>query len=178
MSETIDSTLMWAHYADYHKGFALAYAKDELYKLERTCPECEKNCFFTNGLFRFPVIYGEDRVDATQYERETLFYRLSKDISTEDFCVPDMLFNVRFNIYKGTCWEYEREWRLIFTCLDNQPPHKSLSLKPKAIYLGSQISNINKQIIKKLVEDKDIQIYEMYVDEQNRKYTLNYRPIS
>ena len=76
MSETIDSTLMWAHYADYHKGFALAYEKDELYKLERTCPECEKNCFFKNGLFLLSVIYGEDSVDATRYGRETLSYHL------------------------------------------------------------------------------------------------------
>ena len=180
MSETIDSTLMWAHYADDHKGFALAYEKNELYKLERMCPECEKNCLFNNRLFLLPVIYGEDRVDATGYGRETLLYHLSRiyGLPQKHFCVPDILFNVKVDSYKGTCWEYEREWRLIFTCLAHQPSHKSLSLKPKAIYLGSQISNINKQIIKKLVEDKDIQIYEMYVDEQNRKYTLNYRPIS
>lgn len=47
--------------------------------------------------------------------------------------------------------------------------------KPKAIYYGTQISPINKKILMKLCESKDIKQYEMYIDHNTDNYELKTR---
>lgn len=65
-SESINSILMWSHYADSHKGFALQYDNRIV---QMKCGACEKrlngNCNqWVLGTI-YPVIYSDERFDAT-----------------------------------------------------------------------------------------------------------------
>jgi hypothetical protein len=158
LSQTIDSTLMWAHYADFHRGFALEYDRSLLKESQQR-----------NKVHLFPVAYGDERYDATQHEIDMLKVRFEHG---SNFPLTDELSCVKANIHKGSDWRYEREWRLI--SLPPNPDGLSISIKPKAIYLGSQISVNNKEIILKSIEGKDMDIYEMRVDKDERKCALSY----
>lgn len=177
MSENIDSTLMWAHYADYHKGFALEYDTDDLMVLSGKCQSCKGRCIAQHTLGLYPVVYSNDRFDATEYEIETLKIYLSNYFYgiKQPLCIPDQLFYIKANSFKGMDWEYEKEWRVVYNCMPSHPASKYEVLRPKAVYLGSQMTDGNKGILKKLIEGKDLTAYEMYVDANNERYVLNHR---
>ena len=179
LSETFDSTLMWAHYADYHKGFVLEYDTSDLVKVIGRCINCQEPCASEHTVNLYPIIYEDERYDATAYEIETLTWRAGHCFFglSEPFCLPDQLFYIKSNTYKGLDWEYEKEWRLIYTCRQGHPAKKYEVVKPKAIYFGSQISESNKRIILKLIDGKEIPIYEMYADDSNKQYALSFRPV-
>ena len=170
LSEKIDSTLMWAHYADYHKGFAIEYSSEEL---SSEAEKCSREHFFA----LLPVAYSKKQYDATEYEKETLWFYINRYYGIDvDFCTPDKLFNIKVNSIKGPDWSYEKEWRLIlYPCSSNQKTPGCITLKPTAIYLGSNISSSNEQIIRKLIEGKNLHVYRMYVDEKKDTYALSYK---
>lgn len=68
--------------------------------------------------------------------------------------------------YKSLEWDYEDEWRLIVIDEKNS---EYLMPKPKAIYLGSKISDENKDKILKIVEHQNIPIYQMVLDRKRFK---------
>lgn len=114
-STSIDSTLMWSHYADYNKGMCITY---------------DFNQWDNDDLKRkqlFPVAY------------------LSKPIITPsvnynpDGCNYPTEANVLCNtIIKGNDWEYENEWRLIHVLDDSKDRRTSINIgvKPKEICFG------------------------------------------
>lgn len=179
MTTDIKSTLMWAHYADYHKGFALEYDTDQIVTLAGKCSVCQNKCDMEHTLGLYPVVYGKDRFDATDYELETLNLRINNYFYgfNEPFCIPDRLFYIKANSFKGLNWKYEKEWRLIYTCNPKHPSIKYDVVKPKAIYLGSQMSASSKGIIKKLIEGKGLTVHEMFMDDSKEKYALSYKTL-
>jgi len=80
-SENFDNTLMWAHYADKHKGLVLEFKKDKNGSLYR-------NMLPINYYESYPVInvsdYSEDQMNSVLYQ----------------------IIGA-----KGNDWEYENEWR-------------------------------------------------------------------
>ena len=62
LSEVVDSTLMWSHYADSHRGFAIRYETKNFCFYD--CLKCKESisrfCFRPRKPF-FPVIYTEKR---------------------------------------------------------------------------------------------------------------------
>lgn len=179
-SEKIDSLLMWAHYADSHKGFAVEYDTSEIVALSNKCAICKdkEKCASIHFLDLFPVLYSKERYDATEYDIETLKSRLQESFGVgSPFCTPDKLFSIKSNTTKGIDWAYEKEWRLIYSCTSNHPEEKSVTLKPKAVYLGSQISAGNERIIRKLIDGKGLTVYKMFVNVENKKYSLNYKKV-
>ena len=178
-SERFDSTLMWAHYADYHKGFVLEYDTSELIEITSKCLNCSEPCFSERTVNLYPVIYGDRRYDATEYEIETLNWRVANTYFglTDPFCIPDQFFPIKSNTYKGMDWSYEKEWRLICSCKQGRHAKKYEIAKPKAIYLGSQVSDRNKRLVLKMIEGKNMAIYEMYADDNNSMYALSYRSL-
>ena len=162
LSQTIFSTLMWAHYAEYHKGFALGYDAKTLQKVLSDDYKIQ--------LWR--VIYGDERYDATEHEIDMLKMRPEHG---SNFHVSDNLAYIKKYIYKGLDWKYEEEWRAFR--LQPQGGNPCVAVKPNAIYLGSQMSESHKNIILKLIEGKDIKIYEMYLDKSSTEYKLDYKPV-
>ncbi len=117
-SDRVDSTLMWAHYANYHKGFCIEY---DVKSLPGDDPRSR---------LLYPVIYSSEVFDATEH--------LMLGIESQSFN------NLRLNmagLVKATDWAYENEWRLLFSngILDKEQAY--LMPKPKAVYLGSHISS-------------------------------------
>lgn len=90
------SMLMWAHYADYHKGFCIEYEIPNY---------CKENAHIFNNLF--PVIYSKERTSVLPYCINAL---TNKSLSDDDL----------WNMYKyglltkSLDWKYQDEWRLIW----------------------------------------------------------------
>lgn len=158
-SENIKSMTMWAHYADYHKGFALSYDMR---------PFVQSG----HGLMIFPIIYTSTRYDATN---------LLCWCTAQMFDLPmiriDQLDKIKSALYKSLDWEYEKEWRLI-NSVDQNSPHPSLKYAPTGIYYGSKISEINKKILHNIAVEKGLKEYEMYIDKGSSDYEMKIRPLS
>lgn len=177
-SEDFDSTLMWAHYSDFHKGYVLEYETEDLVSLTFCCYLCKEKCKNKHDLSLYPVVYSDQRCDSTEYEIETCKLTLSTLLGYDlPFSPPDKLFIIKQNIYKGLDWAYEKEWRLIYTCLNKKSEFKYEVVKPKAIYFGSKMTDSNKSIIRKLIDGKKIPIFQMYIEESNKEYKLNFKSV-
>lgn len=159
-SEDITSLTMWAHYADYHKGFALSYDLKSLIQKP------------SSGIMVLPIIYNLERYDATNF----LASCLGKNIG-----IPvkrlDVLDVIKSTLHKSPVWNYEKEWRLINT-IDRSSPHPSLEYSPTGIYYGTQLSEINKKILHALAVEKGIDEFEMYIDKSSHTYEMKVRPFS
>ena len=110
-SESYDSMLMWAHYADYHKGFALMYKKDEIQESSVFSVDGER---IGNSVRIEPVAYVEKQLDLTNdvgwYVRENI---TPKDSTYKpvDKSVGVMKIR-RVLLEKSKEWSYEKEWRV------------------------------------------------------------------
>ncbi|KGB92022.1 DUF2971 domain-containing protein [Burkholderia cepacia] len=132
-----DSTLMWSHYADYHKGFCIEYS------LENTTPKD----FLSR--FMYPVIYSERPFDATD------------NISNFAEKSPNSLYLNKAGLIKSTDWEYEREWRLIFSNGVMKSEQAYDMPTPTAVYLGSHISQKDQDDILNICKEKGIPVKKM-----------------
>ena len=80
---------------------------------------------------------------------------------------------------KNNYWSYEKEWRLTVPSFTVNQDHESIALvRPKAIYLGEFISEVNKTIICKVAKAKNIDIYQMYSHHSLKGNKLKYKKIS
>lgn len=183
LSERIDNSLMWAHYADYHKGFALEY------DFSNNSPKCKcdichianhHNCPQRKYIKLYPVIYSDKQYDATQFVEWYIGFANAHTLNAEfSLPRPDSLYSEKVYLNKSKIWKYECEWRLICDCRSNVGTDSMVleNNKPKAIYYGTQISPINKKILMRLCESKDIKQYEMYIDHSTDNYELKTRQI-
>ena len=159
-SEDITSLTMWAHYADYHKGYALSYDLKPLIKQP------------SGGIMVLPIIYSSQRYDATNFLASCL--GMNTDIPVKRLDVLDV---IKSTLHKSPAWSYEKEWRLINT-IDMNSPHPSLDYSPSGIYYGTQISEINKKILHAIAVEKGIKEFEMYIDKSSYGYKMKIRPFS
>lgn len=131
-SETYNNILMWSHYAQSHTGFCIEYNISNL----------ELTNSFKKKLF--PVFYTPKPID------------MSKAILSEQ----KEIFEKILIINKSEDWKYEREWRYITSSEDDSK--FIMPVKPKAIYLGTKISEENKNIMLKIANNEyQIPCYEL-----------------
>lgn len=184
LSESINNSLMWAHYADYHKGFALEYNfSNNVARCK--CDKCDitnhPNCPERKFVKLYPVVYSNRQYDATQFVEWYIAF-MNAHFQNIDFKLPkaDNLYSEKVYLNKSKIWSYEREWRLICDCGKNVGTDSMMleNNKPTAIYYGAQISPINKKILQKLCENKEIQQYEIYIDTKSDKYKLRARSLN
>ena len=173
-SENIESTLMWSHYANSHKGFALEYD----FTKEQKCLVCEnqkgcKDFAYTN---LYPVIYSNKRYDATELTTFLLLNQYLMKIEISNHTIPDQLAHTKANIYKGEDWQYEKEWRTFLVCNGN-PERNDISVKPKAIYIGAETSPIHQDILVNYAKIKEIETYKMKIDTYSDEFKLTYYEI-
>ncbi len=170
LSPSIESSAMWGYYANDGTGFALSYDLREL--------NFSEYCLV-------PVIYGEDRFDATEYAIWLLQQQTLKSIlMSANACAlyplfqntilcPDQFMSTKVLIYKARCWSHEKEWRLIFyekNGYGEKYPH--ISKTPTAIYLGRNISAIHEKILRHIAAEKNIPTYKMMICEEHPTYKL------
>lgn len=159
-SESVESVLMWSHYANSHKGFALEYDFRPL--LEQPI----KNI----GLF--PVVYSEERFDISDYMAWAFLRFLGIHAK-----MPDISASIKNALWKSDIWAYEKEWRMI----DSTPREitderaSTIHYKPIAIYYGRHMSGDDKKKLHELAREKGIKEFEMYLDYSSLKYEMLYR---
>ena len=160
--EDVQNMLMWSHYADSHRGFALEYDFRTLLKHP------------INNVGLYPVVYGEERVDVSTFIGWMFLYM--NGVTSKK---PDIFSTIKNSLFKSSVWEYEKEWRLI----DFSPREvtddmaSAISYEPVAIYYGRHISKENKQMLHSIAQEKGIKEYEMFVDYASSVYEMRWRVI-
>lgn len=131
--------LMWAHYADEHRGICIKYRfKKEL----------------------FPP-HSEDMSE--MYRMGNAEYKQAFSLNEFDVRVEDALFA------KSKIWSYEHESRLVYCSIHDIPDVKIVPIPGaiKAIYFGLRCSKEDENIIRALVTGRDIELYRMFTDINN-----------
>lgn len=177
LSENIKSPLMWAHYANNHKGFAIAY--DFRGNNISQCANCmNRSCSNIKLATIYPIIYSDNRFDATQYGKWYVEQYMKHCLGINiDAIYKDELIYTKAALYKSNDWKYEDEWRILCSTPNIQIEQQDcypINKKPVAIYFGSQISDVHKKILMHLADEKGILKYQMFVEDYNGKYELNY----
>lgn len=159
-SESIESILMWSHYANSHKGFALEYNFRPI--LEQPI----KNV----GLF--PIVYSEERLDISDYIAWAFLRVIGFPAR-----MPDISASIKNALWKSDIWAYEKEWRMIDSTPRDITDEKASAIhyKPVAIYYGRHMSGDDKKRLHGVAMEKGINEFEMYLDYSSRKYEMLYR---
>lgn len=159
-SESIESVLMWSHYANSHKGFALEY------DFRPTLEEPIKNV----GLF--PIVYSEERLDISDY----IAYEFLRILGIPAK-MPDIAALIKNALWKSDIWTYEKEWRMIDSTPRDITDEKASAIhyKPVAIYYGRHMSGDDKKRLHEVAMEKGINEFEMYLDYSSRKYEMLYK---
>lgn len=162
-SESVNSVLMWSHYANSHQGFALEY------NFRPTLEKPIKNV----GLY--PVIYDDERMDVSLYMAWSFLRMLGIEANN-----PDITSFIKIALHKSSIWAYEKEWRMIDCTLhdiaDSEP--SKILYKPVAIYYGRHISKEHKESLHEIAQAKGIKEYEMYIDYTAPEYEMRVRAYS
>lgn len=149
-TENLYSSLMWAHYADSHKGFVVEYRAIDLF------PDV------------LPVRYSPERIDAT----DLVFYCLACKISSEFHLhseLKDVLLPTKILTNKTMDWKYEKEWRIF----KQDPPKLDFNKEykgghqvvfkrtPTAVYLGCRMERKHEETLCNIAREKRIPVYRM-----------------
>ena len=162
-TESVQSILMWSHYACSHTGFALEY------NFKPTLKSPIKNVVIA------PVIYQDKRIDISSYIVWASL--IIWGVRTKN---PDISASMKNALYKSTEWAYEKEWRLIDSTprdyFDNSA--SAIRYSPVAIYYGQRMSLDQKRELHKIASEKGIKEFEMYLDYSSPRFEMLYRPYS
>lgn len=151
------NTLMWAHYADSHKGICIKY---------RFHNSMSKLGGDNNGI----VAYFKD---VKYSNREMSIYSKKDAINLEDAF-----------FLKGKDWEYENELRFLLYDLNNQDTYGTINISNciEAIYFGLKCSDKDKETIRNIMSlkhfvqkdlegailtTKPIEFYQMVLDKRH-----------
>ena len=162
----VQSMPMWAHYANNHKGFCVAYdVKDSL--------DLRSNLF--------PVQYTDQRLDiSSEMVKQALKISESFDETgqkgdlvtmLEDktlIYLPQLLYNL-----KHTSWSYEKEYRCIIASNTKGMPF--IDANPKAIYIGRDCSDKNADCLFDIADEHEAKIYKMDFNNYLDNYELVYK---
>ena len=149
--------LMWAHYADYHRGICLKYSFDQA-----------------------PSNVGKENPNIVSFFKDVKYSDevLSKYPSIIEMPIEDAFF------LKGKAWEYENELRYVCFDINGQGDYSTVDIPNsiEAVYFGmkcseadrSTIINImkSKKFIKKdfrgnLICEKPVEFYQMEIGEKH-----------
>ena len=158
--ESIESVLMWSHYADSHKGFALEY--DFRPTLEQPIM----------NVALMPVVYSEERLDISDYIAWGFLRILGIQAK-----MPDISASFKNALWKSDIWAYEKEWRMIDSTPRNIADERASAIpyRPVAIYYGRHMRGDDKRRLHEVAKAKGIKEFEMYLDYSSKKYEMLYR---
>lgn len=130
------SSLMWAHYANSHKGFCVEY------ELDRSFLDANSDAGNNKLTLINEINYTNDLVLAGEPS------------------IREAIFN------KGQLWSYEQEVRMVQFDGEGKEDFPALDCKGrvKAVYLGVKCSDIDRRDMEKAIGSKDIALYQMEID--------------
>lgn len=147
-SEDPKSILMWSHYADYHKGFCIAYDFRELGNED------------LRTRMLYPAIYSNHMFDAS-------------GIFSKNKTVNNILYINQAALIKSREWEYEKEWRLVFSNGVLNEENGYQVPKAKYVILGTKIAKEDKDKIMEICNRKSIEVKQMQMSPV--RYELDYQ---
>lgn len=142
-----NNQLMWAHYANSYSGICIEY---DLTKMDDFIG------------FIYPVNYTNERPTISLKD-------FGISITTTDGNVDvvqkeiDIVPIFNYLLCKNTCWEYEKEWRIINIGEKNTPISVDFPFI-KSITLGLNIDDDTKRIILDICNAKNIKCYELSIN--------------
>lgn len=172
------STLMWAHYADDNKGFAIIYDVNSIIN--------GKNYTLEGNLINKKILlekvkYVEQQTDFSFEIMEYLknnAYKATYDFERlQNYISIDKMKNVLLE--KQYKWEYEEEWRVIprFIDLKKESNLRYMELSPKAIIVGNKCTNDNLKKIKKICYKKNVPCYKIITNNQEPTFKLSIKEL-
>lgn len=158
---------MWAYYANNHHGICVEY------------DVCNPICLY-------PVSYEQERNPMSVVLGN--FVSLALDaVNGKISGQHSELLKYQFLVLNLMCikhrsWQQENEFRILFPYPRLQGNGKRVGLEEigldiSAIYLGKDCSSRNKNKLKKLSTDLMIDIYQMEVDNQSKKFDMSYKKL-
>lgn len=138
------NTLMWAHYANNHKGVCVKYSVNEDSPLL-----CDKGMGNLSTGRLDPVIYSDVLVENKgKFDFEECF------------------------LYKNSVWKYEDEYRLVYYDSKKEDKHYNipladLGLRIEAIYFGLNCDKKYRSLVQKILGENDVEYYNI---ERDNKY--------
>ena len=170
-SEDVKSPLMWAHYTDSHKGFAVEY---DFRNYSTPCVSCQNKCSQEHYESLFPIVYSIEKFNAKDFLSEYMLQIFMSNFSNNLF-IPkdDVLAIYKIFLHKSLDWEYEKEWRFISMCQN----HPGIKVKPSAIYLGCKMKQSNRNELCSFARENNIPIYQMYINFSQKEYSFDYKKI-
>lgn len=167
-SEDYLSPLMWAHYANYHKGFVLGYAKSDL---------------------NAALVYDEHgsklnrktMLDKVKYSKATpdsgpLFYDVLPKMLRGESLADELGFFEQVTYNKTDVWSYEKEWRLCSRpdTLDEQDAANYISIEPCMLLLGAKMPLQERKKLYSIATKKDIPVFEVWINDLEPEFKLNF----
>lgn len=179
-SERCDSSLMWGHYANSHKGFCLEYDFGAV--LQACSMNCANPSLCNSFMLNFPiapVTYSDSRLDATSYLPTVIqgYLHSAAQIPMNVYLL-DVLLLAKCQLLKSSDWSYEQEWRLAYrSSSDQYVPHKCIAkVKPSGVYLGSRMQECDRATIHEICKERNIPCYIMLQNYTGQDYTLQTQP--
>lgn len=162
-SEEYNSELMWSHYAENHKGFLIAYDRNDI---EKSIVYDKNDKKVERKLKLASVQYTNIQVDMTSYIHDFMLKHILPtcfDVSN----IPEIPNKALLNMAttKSESWKYEKEWRLMPRIIDivQENPMIYVKIKPKAIIAGTECIEKNKKELNNIANIHRIPFYEMKI---------------
>lgn len=144
LSELDDSLLMWAHYANNHRGMCVEYELMEINRQLKFTP--------------IPIVYSEDRACIGSLNPDTVERETTK-VFLESLTA------------KSSEWSYEKEWRIIRddgACGERWDAEKKGALldmiRPVSVTLGCMAKQEFSKEVQEYCKDNQINLYRMERD--------------
>ena len=172
-SEEYLSMLMWSHYADNHKGFAIIYDKNDIENAENHTNSGE--LIRKKSILR-QVTYAQKQTDLTlEIEDYVRAYRMPNlgDVAPP---IPNLSQDKlrRMITEKSPDWSYEKEWRIIprHISLEHESNLGYMLIKPKGIILGSMCLKEDQRQIIDICDKKEIPVFKSELNYWEPGYKL------
>jgi len=138
LSRTFKDELLWAHYANSHKGFCIEYDLDSLI-----------NTYESFEAYSFPV----------KYSKKPPSFALSDINKTRgDYIIKKIAG------FKSKRWRYEKEYRIVNGFYGEQPYEPNCL---KSIFFGLNMKNEEKEEMMQRLEGRNIQFLQMVLDQNS-----------
>ncbi|WP_271784257.1 DUF2971 domain-containing protein [Aquimarina algiphila] len=142
LSKVYDDELLWAHYANSHKGFCIEYDLDVLLK-----------SYNKDRIFPFSMTYNDEPYD----------------ISVNDIANKSNEWIQKIAGYKSKRWEYEREYRMV---TDFFGIHSYNFRAVKSIYFGLRMRQENKEELMRRLQGRGIKYYQMNLTSKSYNFFI------
>jgi hypothetical protein len=150
LSEVPDSILMWAHYADSHRGFCVGFDFQKIDLMIRAHAEGAGQVIFLKS-----VEYHRDYPHLNRFEMDS-----------------EQLLVLPF-IIKSVAWNYEKEWRLILAGETNKPFRFTDGIVRKVI-LGCKMQVEEVEEVKQVLRNRADKIALFQAREKEGSFGLDF----